>query len=336
MSKSKKIYQYTLEGKLVKPWNSISDAAKVMGCNESTIRRAANGQRRQACNFYWRCDIDVKQPTTITYSTTEISIVEHKGPKILLLDIETLPLLALVFQKQVWKAKISHDKTLSDWYMVTWAAKWLNSKEIMSDRLTSEEISNEDDSRIVKGLWELLDEADCVIAHNALGFDIPNINTRSIKYNLFPPSPFKIIDTLRVVQSQFGFTHNSLDALAGFFGLEGKTPTTFELWKDCMFGKEEALASMEVYNIQDVIVLEEVYLKLRPYIKSHSNLDLHYDDATPHCPTCGSTKLSLVPDKSFYTQAVKYQLYRCECGALSRAKQADKFEFKKKISAIPR
>ena len=92
----------------------------------------------------------------------------------------------------------------------------------------------------------------------------------------------------------------------------------------------------EKYNINDVVILEKNYLKIRPFIQGHPNLDLYYDDSIPHCPTCGSKRLSLVPDKSFYTQAVKYQLYRCECGALSRAKQGDKYEFKKKISAMPR
>ena len=50
-------------------------------------------------------------------------------PKILIFDIETTPLEAYVYQKSVWKANIGHDKVISEWFCLTWAAKWLFSDE---------------------------------------------------------------------------------------------------------------------------------------------------------------------------------------------------------------
>lgn len=262
---------------------------------------------------------------------------ENTGAKILFLDIETSPLLCYVFQKQVWKAKISHDKVISNWFILTWSAKWYGQRAVLSDKLTSREAILEDDSRIVKSLWKLMDEADVICAHNGIDFDFPNILTRCVLHKLPPPSPYKQIDTKRIAKSQFGFTHNSLDGLASFFGMEGKIDTDFELWKRCVKGDEEALEEMRIYNEQDVIVLENVYNALRPYVRGHANLDLYTDSEESSCPACGKHSLGLIPDKYFYTQAVRYEIFRCnDCGAISRAKQGTPYVNKKKISAIPR
>lgn len=261
-----------------------------------------------------------------------------KSPaKILILDIETSPIMAYVWQTQVWKARIGHKQLINNWFMISWAAKWLGEDEVLSDALTPSEAIMEDDERIVTSLWLLLDEASVIICHNGNIFDIPNVQTRCVLYKLPPPSPYKQIDTLRVAQQQFGFTHNSLDALAEFFGIDGKTETGFQLWKDCISGNQEALYEMEEYNKNDVVVLEKIYYFLRPYMKGHPNLDLYTDSESPMCTTCGEDSLSPMPNKYFYTQAVRYQIYRCsKCGAISRAKKGEPYVNKKQISSIPR
>ena len=270
--------------------------------------------------------------------TGEETKTEKKtSPKILILDIENSPIMAYVWQTQVWKARIGHKQLINDWFMISWAAKWLGEEETFSDVLTKEEALNEDDERLVTTLWLLLNEADIVICHNGNIFDIPNIQSRCVLHKLPPPSPYKQIDTLKVAQQQFGFTHNSLDALANFFGIDGKTETNFQLWKDCIHGDENALDEMEFYNKNDVIVLEKIYYFLRPYMRNHPNLDLYIDNNSPVCTTCGKDALIEMPDKYFYTQSVRYPIFRCtKCGAISRAKKGLPYTNKKLISAIPR
>ena len=89
-------------------------------------------------------------------------------PKVLVFDIETAPLKAYTFR--IWKENINpHNGQLrSEWFMLTWSAKWLFDNNIMSDKLTSKEALAEDDRRIVKTMWKLLDEADVVIGHNII------------------------------------------------------------------------------------------------------------------------------------------------------------------------
>jgi hypothetical protein len=260
---------------------------------------------------------------------------DPKHVKILLIDIETAPVKALVWK--MWKENIGVDQVLSDWFCLTWAAKWLGESEVFSNKLTPEEVLIEDDKRIIKEMWKLFDDADIVIGHNSKNFDVVKLNTRFVIHGLVPSSPYKQVDTLEVARKEFGFSSNKLQHLANSFGIKGKYDTSFNLWKKCLEGDKDSLYYMEHYNKHDVEILELVYLKLRPYIKGHPNLDMYFNDITPHCPICGKHNLILVPDKNFYTQAVEYQVYRCEdCGGLSRAKKGNKILNKKVISAIPR
>jgi len=223
-----------------------------------------------------------------------------------------------------WKENISLDQTISEWFCLAWSAKWLYSGEVMGEVLTPEEVKEEDDCRIMADLYDLVSKADIIIAHNGDKFDIPKINARFI-INGFPPykSVFSI-DTLRIAKKQFGFSSNKLDALAGYFGIEHKMDTDFELWANCMKGDEEALSYMLEYNKKDVTILEEVYLKLRPWIKGHPNLNTIYCDMEEiNCCNCGSGNLEELIGEYYHTSVGKYQLYRCkDCGALVRGRKA--------------
>ena len=253
---------------------------------------------------------------------TELEVQKKKLPKILVFDIETSPLEAYVFATQVWKGNVREDQVISEWFMLTWSAKWLFDDKIMSEKLTGAEAIAENDSRIVQKLWELLHEADIVVAHNGDRFDVPNLNTRFIVNKLPPPSPYQQIDTLKIARKEFGFTHNNLNALARVLGLEfRKLDTTFDLWKRAKSGNEEALEYMREYNDGDVLLLEEVYMALRPWTRGHPNLGLYIESDVPVCSHCGSEELS--PTGKFsYTTVSKFPLYLCKCGAYVRVRQS--------------
>jgi hypothetical protein len=312
-------------GKVIREYSSIAEAASSFNLDESTVRKVLNKTNRTAGGFVWKT---ADKMLTKDYNTISNS-------KILLLDIETAPLEAYIWR--LWKQVVRPEAITSDWFMLTWAAKWLGEEYIYSRRLSSREAIDEDDGRIVSDLWEFMDEADIVIAHNASFFDIPRINSRFLINKLSPPSSYKQIDTLVVAKRGFSFSGNSLDDLARIFKLEGKSKTAFSLWIGCKKGEDSSLKEMEDYNREDVRLLEEVYLKMRPYIKGHPNLDLYIDSENPVCPSCGEDSLIELDNKFFYTQAVKYKLYRCaSCKSLARSKTGIKFENKKQISPIPR
>lgn len=258
-------------------------------------------------------------PEDIVKARREAKEFTRKVPKILIFDLETAPMSAYVWGR--WNQNISLDATISEWFMLCWSAKWLYSDEVISYSLTSEEALNEDDSRIVKELWKLINNADIIIAHNAKHADVKWMNSRFIMNELAPPKPYHIIDTLEVAKKNFGFSSNKLDALAGYFGIPHKMETSFKLWKDCLHGDEEALKYMEEYNRVDVEILEQVYIILRPWIKNHPNCGNLLTSDVPVCSICSSKKLELIPDKYYYTSVGKYELFRCkDCGAVSRGR----------------
>lgn len=251
----------------------------------------------------------------------ELKIDKSKFPKILIFDIETSPMSAYIWGR--WKQNVSLDQTISEWFMLSWSAKWLNNPNVMSDVLTPEEVLKENDSRITHSMWQLFNEADIVIAHNGQKFDTPRLNSRFILNGLIPPTPYRQIDTLVVARKEFGFSSNKLDALAGYFGIEHKSDTNFNLWKRCLAGEQEALDYMEAYNIKDVEILEKVYLKLRPWIKNHPNISLYLENEDETCPHCGSMNIADTGTYS-YTNVSKFSNIRClDCKGLARRRTSD-------------
>ena len=322
---AKPVFKYTIGGDYVCKYRNISTAARDLSLNESSIRRAITEDRTVLGKYKFS---DVRKMVTTPQENT------HKD-SILILDIETAPMKGYIWN--VWQQNIYPEQMISDFFILSWSAKWLGEPRIFSQVLSPEEVFAENDKEIMYNLWRLLDEAVIVITHNGKKFDIPKINSRLVVNGFIPPSPYKQIDTLQIARTEFGFTRNSLESLSAVFGLNGKIKVDFNLWKECMNGSSEHLNKLCEYNENDILVLEDVYLKLRPFAKNHPNLDMYVDSDKPTCPHCGSYNIELISNKYFYTQAVRYQVYRCgNCSAVSRTKKGIKFEHKKQVASIPR
>ncbi len=257
-------------------------------------------------NQRWKCKMCKRQ-----YQSPSIN--EINLPKILLFDIETS--LMEVFVWGLYKQRIPHTNIIKDddgnkksWFVISWAAKWLYDEHILSDIVTPSEARGRDDKRILQSIWKLLDEADIVIAHNGDRFDLRKLNARFLDNELNPPSPFKSIDTLKVSRKHFAFQSFKQDYLTKHFKLEQKIKTEFQLWVDCMKGDQKRLDEMAEYNRHDVMGLEEVYLKIRPYIKSHPNLGVLMDEDV--CPSCGSEHMEET-NSVYFTSAYQYPVFRC-------------------------
>jgi RNase P subunit RPR2 len=226
----------------------------------------------------------------------------------------------------VWrlgKQRVGPDNVIKDWFMLGWGAKWLFNSETQSDFVTGKEALKRDDKRICKSLWKLVNDSDIIITHNGIQFDVPKINTRFILNGLTPPAPYLMIDTKKIAYKQFGFSSNALNYLGKIMLSKEKIHTDYQLWIDCEEGKQESIDFMETYCKGDVGLLEEVYLELRPWIKSHPNLAIMMDAKDPCCPNCGS--FSLTEENHYYTTPQnKYKVVRCNsCGAVNRRAISD-------------
>ena len=240
------------------------------------------------------------------------------APKILLFDIETVPVTAYVWG--LWNNNVGLNMIESDWHVLSWAAKWYGSDEVMYEDQRNAKVF-EDDSKILKKIWQLLDEADIVVGQNSKKFDVKKLNARFIQHGMQPPSSFRQIDTLLIAKRHFGFTRNKLqymtDKLCTKYKKSGhaKFPG-FMMWSECMKGNLEAYKEMEDYNKLDVLSLEELYEKLMPWDDS-INFSVYFEDDV--C-SCGSTDFKKAG--FYYTNASKFQKYRCKnCGAEYRDKK---------------
>lgn len=240
--------------------------------------------------------------------------------KTLILDIETAPIAGYVWR--LWKQNVGLNQIIGDWYILSWAAKWLGDNKVFyHDQSRAPKL--EDDTDLLVKLWHMLDEADFVVAHNGRKFDTKKINARFIKAGLGPPSPYRIIDTLEIAKAKFAFTSNKLEYISELLNVDfkklkhGEYPG-FALWTAVMAGDKAAWREMRLYNEYDVLSLEETYLHLRPWDDRHPNVNFG-ESAENRCPPCGSADLA--PKGYAHTNTGKYQRYQCnDCGAWSRSR----------------
>lgn len=199
-------------------------------------------------------------------------------------------------------------------YMLSWSAKWLDGRPITKGLC---DYKSADDRELVTELHQLISEADIIIAHNGDRFDVKKMNTRFIYHGLKPPEPYKTIDTLKVARKYFAFNSNKLDDLGNFLkqGRKVKHPG-FDLWLRCAAGDPKSWGLMKKYNKQDVLLLERIYLKLRPWIQNHPNTAI-MSGKEDGCPACQSANLQR---RGFgFTKSGKFPRYQCmDCGKWSQ------------------
>jgi hypothetical protein len=259
--------------------------------------------------------------------------------KVLLFDIETAPIVAHVWQ--LWENNVSLNQIVCDWHLLSWSAKWLGSPEtevMYMDQRNAKNVENEE--KLLAELWELLNEADVVITQNGKHFDQRKVQAKFLEYDFDPHSSYKHIDTKIESQRLFGFPSHKLEYMTEkinkkYKKLKHKKFPGHELWVECLKGNPEAWNEMQVYNVHDVLALEEFFNHIAPWgINVNFNV---YHDGEEHICKCGSKNHR--KNGFYYTNAGKFQKYQCKsCGAESKDRQ-NLFTKEKKDSlkqAIPR
>ena len=238
-------------------------------------------------------------------------MVDHAGPRILSIDIETSPVVAHAWG--LFKQTIAVKQIIERPRTICFAAKWYGEKRVhfYSEFQHGPEV-------MFHAAHQLLSEADIVMHYNGDRFDLPRLNTEFILAGLAPPAPYKSIDLLKVVRKNFNFTSNKLVYVAEQLGLSGKMSNSgHELWIKCLAGDPKAWNEMKRYNVQDTKLLEELYEKVRPWIGNHPHYGLYTGEADV-CPNCGGNDLER---RGFALTGVgRFQRYRClGCGRWSRS-----------------
>jgi len=237
--------------------------------------------------------------------------------KILVLDIETSYNVANVWG--LFKQNVSLSQLQEVSRVICFGARWHG--ETRQKTMFYSDFHH-GHAEMIQKAHDLLDQADVVVHYNGTSFDIPHLQREFLLAGLGPTSSFQQIDLLKIVRNKFKFVSNKLDHVSQQLGLSGKASHAgFQLWVDCLAGDPKAWKSMKKYNIQDVVLTDDLYLLVRPWITNHPSYAL-YDGTADTCPNCGSP--DLVRRGFKYTNLGKYQQYRCSgCGAWSRSGRSE-------------
>lgn len=231
-------------------------------------------------------------------------------PRILVIDIETSPASGYIWK--LFDVNVSLSQLIDTSKVICFAAKWVGEKKVIF-------ASNQEDTHkaMIKKAWDLFNEADAVIGYNSKNFDCKILNKEFILSGFPPPAPYKHIDLLHTMKNKFKFMSNKLDHVSQELGIGKKTSHQgFELWQACMNDDVNAWKLMKKYNINDVKLTEELYNKVKGWLKTTFNFNEHSEEMV--CPNCGSHNVT--KNGTYKSPTRAYQKYVCkDCFAHSKS-----------------
>ncbi len=257
----------------------------------------------------------------MTEKVKSIMTKATKSPRILILDIETLPLETYTWG--IWDQNIGLPMIKNDWSILSWAAKWLGdppSKVMYADQRDSKDVRN--DKKLLKGIWDLMNEADVIIGQNSNSFDNKKLNARFLLNGFPPPTGYKKLDTKVIAKKYFALTSNRLEFMAEkinkkYKKLSHEKYPGFAMWLAAMAGDKKVWPVLKKYNVHDVLATEELF---QTFVKWDPSINFNiYREDEDHVCSCGSKEFKL--NGYAYTAAGKFQRFVCkECGKESRSK----------------
>lgn len=263
--------------------------------------------------------------------------IHGNGPRICFLDLETSAALVYAFGRR--KIFINQDAVHTEGGKILVAGYRFLGEDKTKVLYNKSEIRQGEDYLICAQLWEIFNNSDVVIGHNAKQFDVKMLEVRCLANGLPPLPTVQVIDTLEIAKKKFRFPSNKLDSLAAYLGIGRKIETGgIELWKKVQQGDEKALEDMVEYCEGDVDLLIDVFLALRGRgLVSGFNAALYYDDELTRCRACGSTDLEHT-GRIITTPSGVYNEIRCtECETLQRDKQNQTTKLKRsKLLSAPK
>lgn len=151
-----------------------------------------------------------------------------------------------------------------------------------------------DDKELCKQIYNVLKDADMIITYNGIKCDVPFIQTRLLAHGLPPLPPIAHKDVYYTAKFKLKLSRNRLFDVQTFLGFSNKkTPVDLYKWLKALIGDKSAQKEILTHCRQDILVLEEAYMKLRPLMNSHPRLNGY-----GVCNKCSGT---LLKSKVYYT-----------------------------------
>lgn len=212
-----------------------------------------------------------------------------KPLKRLFFDIETSYYLVPTFQ--FWKVNINPDNIIREKKIICICYKWQYEDKVH----TLVWDKRQDDAKLILDFIQVIKHADEIVAHNGDKFDMKELRTRALLTDNLMFPVYRTLDTLKKARQYFRFASNKLDYIGKVLNVGRKLDHEgMQLWIDiCEHKKKSALDKMLEYCKQDVILLEDVYAVMSPYIYHNTNFAVLQGKPKWYCPECASNDVQL-------------------------------------------
>lgn len=120
------------------------------------------------------------------------------------------------------------------------------------------------DKQLTQDILQRLNQFDVIIGWYSKRYDIPFMKTRALKYGLpFLDPRIRHIDLYDTSKKKLKMHSNRLEAVSEFLGIHGKTKISPDAWNEAIRDNPKGMKEVVHHNRYDVIVLEQVYQKLK-------------------------------------------------------------------------
>jgi hypothetical protein len=169
--------------------------------------------------------------------------------------------------------------------------KWLGDKKpVVLSIADYEEFTRDatNDKPLVRDFLKVYASADVTIAYNGTLFDRPYLLAKCMEHRLPIPPNVTMVDPYFTVKSNLRISRKSLQNTAYFLHLDKeKTRLEGRIWRRAATGHRPSIKYIVDHCAADVDVLEELYLYLRPLMRSHPR----FGASLGQCRFCSSTRL---------------------------------------------
>lgn len=238
----------------------------------------------------------------------------NDNPRILFLDIETK--LAEVYTFGIRDQHITYkqlkDPQASGRMVHCVGLRWAGERKVTV--LSEWEHGYEN---MIRGVYDALCEADAVASFNGAKFDLPKLEGQFALLDIgLPPKPTQI-DIYKAARG-WGFICSKLDYLAPLFGLGSKVKHPgLEMWIDVHNGCPKAQAKMKRYCAGDVRLTEDLFNRVKPYIRNLPRLRSGGECSSLACRSNNVQRRGYNHSKFFKTE----RIYCLDCRNWSTGKR---------------
>lgn len=179
-----------------------------------------------------------------------------------------------------------------------------------------------DDSQLIKAFEDVYNSAEVTVAHFGGFFDLPFLQTRRLIHGMQTLDRIPMVDTWRIAKKRLRFGSNRLERILEVLGCPyQKTPVKLSVWALARCGDKKAISYVVEHNRLDVLVLDWVYRKLKPFWEHHPAVVPKGEGRV--CNKCGSESVKS-HGRRYLTENNIFQ--RLRCGSCGHTWKGDKIQ----------